>query len=240
MNIYQLLTLITLTFLQQNIKASEDVPIRYAFQVFQLNGGFTEKTSLKEPIWNDLNSTWKEIESEILLFDEGEFQSGKDRLIMKPDGCFWNDQELTFEEGHQADLPEGKLKMIFSPNLMRKENELVRLKITSPRPYQYMTTEGKGIFKLREVKLPTGLDIEIKAHSPKEDFFYITHFGLDLRSVLGREKVKGTNLPVGAPLLNEQRYDLKLSVREYRSYGILIRPKGSDGIIIIRFEVDDD
>ena len=219
---------------------AEDIPIRYAFQVFQLTGGFTENTSLKGEIWNDSATAWDAIKDEVLLFDEGEFLNGKDRLVMKPDGCFWNDQELTFEEGHEADLPERKIKMIYSPNLIRKENEVVRLKIAATRPYQFMAEQDKGLFKLQEIKLPTGLDIEIKAHSNEEDHFEISHLGLDLRAVNRREKAEGTSLPVGKPILDESKYVLKLHVREYRSYGILLHPKGSDGIIIIRFEVDDD
>lgn len=219
---------------------AEEPPIRYAFQVFQLNGGFTENTSLKESIWNGNVSAWDEINDEVVLFDQGEFLNGKDRFVMKPDGCFWNDQELTFEEGHEAALPERKIKMIYSPNLMRKENELVRLKIAATRPYQFMAAQEDGLFKLQEIKLPTGLDIEIKAHSTKEDHFEISHLRLDLRSVNRREKSKETSLPVGKPILDESKYILNLSVREYRSYGILLHPRGSDGIIIIRFEVDDD
>ncbi len=236
----RLIAVFVLSLTLGTILHAEDPPIRYAFQVFQLTGGFTEKTSIKEDIWGGASTDWDKIKSEVVLFDEGEFLNGKDRFVMKPNGCFWNDQELTFEEGHEADLPERKIKMIYSPNLMRKENELVRLKITASRPYQFMSAQGDNVFKLQEIKLPTGLDIEIKAHSPEEDRFEITHLGLELRSVNRRERSIGTSLPVGKPILDESSYALRLSIREYRSYGILLHPKGSDGLIIIRFEVDDD
>ncbi len=235
----RIILLSTLAFLQALSLSAQEAPIRYAFQVFQLNGSFSDKTSLENKIWSDSTAAWERIENDVTLFDKGEFRNGKDRLVMEPKGCFWNDRELTFEEGHQAALPEKKIKMIFSPNLIRKERELVRLKIASTLPYQFMKAREDGLFEVDEIMLPTGLDIEIKAHQDKEDSYEITYLELDLRSVNRRETLRGIALPIGKPILDEVEYRLKLTVREYRSYGILLRPKGSDSLIIIRFEVDD-
>ena len=219
---------------------AEEPPIRYAFQVFQLTGGFTQKTSLAQNVWQGSDAAWIKIKDDVLLFDEGEFLNGKDRLVMTPKGCFWNDRKVTFENGHKAKLPNKKIKMIYSPNLIRREKELVRLKIASKLPYQYMEARKDGLFKLKEVKLPTGLDIEIKAQRAEPNVYDVTYMELDLRSVHRREKSTKTTLPVGKPILEESEYILKLRVQEYRSYGILLRPKGTDNVIIVRFEVDDE
>lgn len=218
---------------------AEERPIRYAFQIFQLSGGFTSKTSLREKIWTASDRTWSKMEDEITLFDSGEFQNGSDRLILRSKSCFWNKQMLTFEKGKNAKLPEKKIKLISSPYVYRKEKELVELKIRSEQPYQYMEPKGDGLFKLREIKLPTGLDIAIKAHTAKRNVYDVDYLKLDLRVVNDREPAKGTSLPVGKPVLKESEYVLHLRIKEFESYGILLQPKGTDSMIIIRLEVDD-
>ncbi|MDA0814227.1 MAG: hypothetical protein O3C21_17785 [Verrucomicrobia bacterium] len=66
----------------------------------------------------------------------------------------------------------------------------------------------------------------IKANSAEKDTFLISDLKLELRTVNRREKTEGTRLPVGKPVLDVARYNLKLKVREHKNYGILIRPKG--------------
>ena len=39
--------------------------------------------------------------------------------------------------------------------------------------------------------------------------------------------------------MDESEYIMKLRVREYKSYAILLQPSGMKGFIIIRFEIDD-
>ena len=90
----------------------KEPPIRYGFQVFQLNGGFTQETSLTDEIRTSSDDSWDKIKDQVVLFDKAEFRNGKDKLVMYPKGCFWNEKELTFEEGHEASLPEKKIKMI--------------------------------------------------------------------------------------------------------------------------------
>ena len=62
---------------------------------------------------------------------------------------------------------------------------------------------------------------------------------LMLRWVSKREPIPGVNLPIGRPILQEQDYWLRLFVRESKNYGILLRPEGNSGAIIIRIEIDD-
>lgn len=218
---------------------ADERPIRYAFQVFQLNSGFSQKTSLKKKIWKASDRTWDKMKEEIVLFDDGEFRNGKDTLVFRSNRCQWNNQILTFEEGHKAKLPEKKIKLISSPYVKRKEKELVKFKIQSEQPYQYMESQGKDVYKLKEIKLPTGLDIAIRAHTVRRDVYDVDHLKFSLRIVSERESVKGTTLPVGKPVLHESEYTLALRVDEYDSYGILLQPKGTESMFIIRLEIDD-
>ncbi len=232
------LLLLTVTLASSNVAIGDERPIRYAFQVFQLGSGFTKKTSLREKIWRASDKTWNRMKDEVTLFDSAEFRNGKDKLVFRSKSCFWNEQMLTFEEGKNAKLPD-KLKLISSPYVKRKEKELVKLKIRSEQPYEYMEPREDDLFKLKEIKLPTGLDIEIRAHTAGRDVYDVDHLKLHLRVVTEREPAEGTRLPVGKPVLKESEYKLSLRIEEYDSYGILLQPKGMDSMIVIRFEVDD-
>lgn len=234
-----ILTLLVTTFAFSSHLHADDPPIRYAFQVFQLGGGFSQKTSLKNKIWRASDKTWDRMKDEVVLFDTAEFRHGKDKLIFRSDTCRWNGRMLTFEEGQKADLPDKKIKLISSPYVKRKEKELVKLKIKSEQPYHYMESQGKDLYKLKEIEMPTGLDIEIRAHKARKDVYDIDHLKLTLRVVNDREAAKETTLPVGKPILKKSEYSLRLRVDEYDSYGILLQPKGTDSKIIIRFEIDE-
>lgn len=234
-----LLILLAICLTLPRVSQADERPIRYAFQVFQLNSGFSQKTSLKKKIWKASDKTWNKMKDEVVLFDFGEFHNGKDKLVFRRNSCHWNDKMLTFEEGHKAKLPEDKIKLIYSPYVTRKEKELVRFKIKSEQPYQYMEPQGDGVYKLKEIKLPTGLDIDIRAHTSRKHVYDVDHLKLSLRIVSERESVKGTNLPVGKPVLHESEYKLALRVGDFDSYGIILQPKGTESKIIIRFEIDD-
>lgn len=213
--------------------------VRYQIQVFRLAGGFQSKTSLADDIWRGSKDAWHKLRREVRLFDKGEFQLGDDKLEINHRGCFWNGMKLTFEEGYKAKLPPEKIKMIYSPNILKKTHELARMKIESKQPFQYLQRREDGLFELKEARLPVGMDIEIKAEDKGDDVFLISYLEIDLRTVGRRERVPGVNLAIGYPILREWEYKMKLFVEEGRNYGILLRPKGTSGAIVIRMEVED-
>lgn len=213
--------------------------IRYRMQVFRITGGFRRDLSLNKPIWKGRAEDWDKIKESVQLFDQGKFCLGKNKLEINHKGCFWNRERLTFASGHKKGLAVEQIKMIYSPNIMRKAKQPVRMKISSEQPFQYLDQREDGLFALKEMHLPVGLDIEITAEDKGNDVFLISAMNLILRTVTEREKVPGVNLPIGRPILHTSEYALKLFIQESRSYGILLRPPGS-GAIIIRIELDDD
>ena len=213
--------------------------VRYRCQVFKLSSAFESKTSLEKEIWEKSDKSWDKIKDEVTLFDTGEFRLGKDRLRIERDDCYWNDTMLTFSEGHKAALPEDRISLIYSPNITRKQGELVRLKIESKQPFQFMEQNESGLFELKELHLPVGMDIELRAERDGKDHILVSYMELELRTVNRRAKAQGTHLPVGRPEMDEVEYKLKLRLRERKSYGILLRPKNSKAAIVMRIEVDD-
>ena len=115
------------------------------------------------------------------------------------------------------------------------EHSSRKVQIKSQQPIQYFARRKDGLFELKQLELPTGLDIEIEAVE-EEDKGYIrlTDMVMTMRSVEKREKIEGVNLSVGRPILGEQRYVFYFRVRPGKDYGILIRPKQGQGGLLIR------
>ena len=234
-----LLSILLLLICLSAVSMARDDKVRYRMQVFRISGNFYSDLALKESIWKGSEDDWDRIKDSVQLFDKGTFQLGKDKLEIDHRGCFWNSKQLSFGSDDQDKLPTEKIKMIYSPNIVRKSKQPVRMKISSERPFQYMTKQEDGLFKLKELPLPAGLDIEICAENKKGDFFLISSLVLTLRTVTERELIPGVDLPIGRPLLHTSEYSLRLYLQEDKSYGILLHLPGS-GIIIIRIELDDE
>ncbi len=213
--------------------------IRYRCQVYRLSEGFHASTSLQQGIWEGSKEQWQKLNGAVTLFDHGRFTWGSDRLDVNDQSWSWNDQALTFEQGTKATLPRNKIKMIYAPNLLKREGELVRLKVASKQPFQYLKRREDNLFELAEMSLPVGMDLEIKAHNKPNDMILVSYLEIELRTVGRREAVPGVNLPIGRPFLQEWEYILRLAMREGRSYGIMLRPADITGAIVLRLEVDD-
>jgi len=213
--------------------------IRYRCQVYRLSEGFHASTSLQQAIWEGNKEQWQKLKGAVTLFDQGRFTWCQDRLDVNDQSWSWNEQTLTFAQGTKAKLPGNKIKMIYAPNLLKREGELIRLKVESKQPFQYLRRREDNLFELAEMSLPVGMDLEIKAHNKPNDMILVSYLEIDLRTVGRREVVPGVNLPIGRPLLQEWEYILRLAMREGRSYGIMLRPPDITGAIVLRLEVDD-
>jgi len=220
-------------------RIDRDETVRYRMQVFRISGNFSSNLTLKDSIWKGSEEDWDRIKDSVQLFDKGTFQLGKDKLEINDRGCFWNRKQLSFGSDDKKKLPTEKIKMIYSPNIVRRSKQPVRMKISSERPFQYMNRREDGLFELREIPLPVGFDIEICAKNEKGDYFLVSSLVLTLRTVTERELIPGVDLPIGHPLLHTSEYSLRMYLEEDKSYGILLRLPGS-GVIVIRMELDDE
>ena len=216
-----------------------DETVRYRMQVFRISGNFSSNLSLEDSIWRGSKEDWDRIKDSVQLFDKGTFQLGKDKLEINDRGCFWNRKQLSFGSDDKKKLPTGKIKMIYSPNIVRRSKQPVHMKISSERPFQYMIRKEDGFFELLEMSLPVGLDIHVCTENKRGDFFLISSLVLTLRTVTERELIPGGDLPIGRPLLHTSEYSLRMYLEEDKSYGILLRLPGS-GVIVIRMELDDE
>ncbi len=213
--------------------------LHYELQVFRLDGAFRTETSLAPEIIKDDRAQLDKIKYAVTLFNAGSFHWESDELQLNHRGCFWNGKKLTFEEGYREPLPVEKLTMIYSPAVTMKAGKTVRLKIESDAPVQYMQRKANGDFKLLEQTMPVGMDLEVQAVRRATEGFRIEHLEIELRSVGSREKIPNVNLPIGKPNVREWKYTFGFNVEPRKGYGILVRPEGTAGAMLIRIAVSD-
>lgn len=223
------------------VKAADesDRPVQYELQVFRLDGSFQSKTSLSPEIWKADEAALKKIQASVTLFNDGQFKWGNEELKLNHNGCFWNGKKLTFEEGYREQLPEGKLKMIYSPAVVKPLGKRVRLKIESDTPFQYMRRQDNGSFELKELTLPVGMNLEVRAQQHPKSGFRIENLSIELRSIGSRAELPGVALPVGKPNLRVWQYQLQFNASPRKGYGILVRPEGTTGAMLIRIAISE-
>ena len=218
---------------------------KHELQVFRLSGAFKSNTSLGPGGWgvNEQNEADKRDlvnnQNAVTLFDSGKFRWGRNRLELNDKGCFWNKTKLEFDEEQRPKLPDRQVRLISSHAVVRPLGNLIRLKIDSDSPFQYFERQPDGLFALKETTLPVGMDVEIRAIPRPEGGYRITYLELELRSVGSRESIDGVSLPVGRPLMREWEYVTRFNVSPHQGYGVLIRPQGTTGAMLIRVAISE-
>lgn len=215
--------------------ADENNQIRVQCQIFRLTDNPTGRMSIDESIWTT-EKTPSRFKNKVSVFSRGSFEFGEDKFEFRNGGCFWNEQEIPITDVNNVKLPSDQIRLLFSPVIEMAEHSPGEFNIRSEQPVQYFEKRKDGLFELKEVKLPMGLDIEITEPEEEEEKGYIllTDIVMTLRTVQTRKKIEGVNLSVGEPVLGEQKYVFFFRVRPGKDYGILIRPERGMGALLIR------
>ena len=218
--------------------AREKNQIRVQCQFFKFYGTFPGTTSAKEKIWTT-DEPPEKLKNRVTVFSQGEFELGENKLTFKEGLCFWNKTEIPLTNPKKLNLPEDQIRWIDSPEIVLYEHSSGSFNLASKQPIQYFEKREDGLFELKEIELPTGLDIEITDADESEEHGYIdlADIIIRMRSVERREKIKGVNLSVGRPVLGEQKYVFFFRLRPGKDYGILIRPERGLGGLLIRLRV---
>lgn len=214
--------------------AREKNQIQIQAQFFRLMGNVPSKTFIDEDIWTT-EETPEKFKDKVFVFRRGWFQLGKDKLEFKKGNCFWKNKKLPMDPNQVVKLPEEQIRLIYSPDFVMDEHSKRGLTIESKQPIQYFEKREDGLFELKQVKLPTGLTLEIEAKEEEDKgYIVLADMIMTIRSVERRKKIEGVNLSVGYPILGEQKYVFFFRVRPGKDYGILIRPERGQGALLIR------
>ncbi|MHC4575472.1 MAG: hypothetical protein ACYS76_15330 [Planctomycetota bacterium] len=227
--------IIVFAFFAANAEAKEENQIRVQIQIFKLTDIYPSRTFADEKIWTT-DEPPEKLKNKVTVFSRGWFELGKDKLEFKKGRCFWNKTEIPITDPKKLNLPEDEIRWVGSPEIVMRERGAGSFKVESQQPIQYFEKRADGLFELKEVELPTGLDIEITEadESRKHGHIMLTDIIIRMRSVERREKVEGANLPIGFPILGEQKYVFYFRLRPGKDYGILIRPEHGQGGLLLR------
>jgi len=230
-----LLCIIVFAFCAAYAEGKEKNQIRIQCQIFKLTGSLPGKRFVDESIWTT-EETPDALKDKVTVFSRGWFELGKDKLEFKDGKCLWKGKAFPIGGKQKVKLPEDFIKLVYSPVIVVDEHSPGEFHIGSTQPIQYFAKRDDGLFELKEMELPTGLDFEIT--EPEEDekdgYILLTDIIMTMRSVEKREKIPGVNLSVGQPVLGEQTYIFYFRVRPGKDYGILIRPERGQGGLLIR------
>jgi hypothetical protein len=210
--------------------------IQVQCQIFWLAGNVPSKTSVEEPIWTT-DEAPKKLKNKVIVFSQGWFKLGKDKLEFRDGGCFWNKTEIPLAGPEKIKLPQELIRMVYRPVAIEMdEHSGGEVNIESTQPIQYFERRSDGFYELKEMELRTGLHFNITEAVEEEDKGYIrlTDIEMTMRSVGSREKIEGVNLPVGRPILSEEKYVFYFRVRPGKDYGILISPEQGQGGLLLR------
>ncbi|MHC4665577.1 MAG: hypothetical protein ACYS9T_06420 [Planctomycetota bacterium] len=216
--------------------AEEKNRIRVEFQIYRLAGDVPSKTSVEEPIWTT-DDVPEKLQNKVIVFSKGWFKLGEKRLEFKDGRCFFNKKEIPLAGPEKIELPEDLIRMVHRPVVIETdEHSGGEVSIESTQPIQYFERRSDGLYELKEMELRTGLHFNITEAVEEEDKGYIrlTDIEMTMRSVGSREKVEGVNLPVGRPILGEEKYVFYFRVRPGKDYGILISPEQGQGGLLLR------
>jgi len=227
--------ILVLGFCAADAEAEQKNLIQVQIQIFKITGNLLRKTFVDEKIWTT-DDVPEKLKNKVTVFNRGWFELGKDRLEFKEGRCFWNKTEIPIIDPNKFNLPTDQIEWVSSPQIVMYEHDGGTFNIRPRQPIQYFEKRSDGLFELKEMELPTGLDVEITQAVEEEDKGYIrlTDIEMTMRSVGSRERVEGVNLPVGRPILSEEKYVFYFRVRPGKDYGILISPEQGQGGLLIR------
>lgn len=208
--------------------------IQVEFQIFSFAEIPPGETFADERIWTTSEPPEK-LKNIVTVFNRGWFELGENKLEFKDGRCFWNGGRLPIVGPKDVNIPPESIQLVYAPAIVMEEHSKRTLKVESKQPIQYFQKRDDGLFELKEVELPTGLDLEIEAKEEEEHgFIMLTDIVMTIRSVERRQKIPGVNLSVGHPFLGEQTYVFYFRVRPGKDYGILISPERGQGGLLIR------
>jgi len=230
-----LVCIVVLLICSPSAQAREGNKIQVQMQIFKYSGILPGKTSAREQIWTTDDPPDK-FKDKVKVFSEAAFKIGEDRLQFKDGRCFWNEKKIPITGPKDFKMPTERIRLIYAPVVEMEEHDDRKVEIRSKQPIQYFQKREDGLFELKDIQLPTGLDIEITEAVEEEDkgFIRLTDLLMTMRSIEKRERIPGVNLSVGKPVLAEQEYEMYFRLRPGKDYGILIKPERGQGGLLVR------
>lgn len=218
--------------------AEEQARFKLRCQVFRIASQSPQDVQLSEQIWSGKADVWEKIKTSITLFTKATFKFGSDVLGINDRTVTWNKEKLNFDGKDKARcVTDGLIKLIYSTEVELQKGKTGSVFIAAKQPFEYFERREDGLFELKEIELPAGLDLEVKPREQDDKTILLSNVTVRLRAVTERETIAGVKLPVGRPVLQTEEFKLSLKVREKGCYWIQVKPQNGDGSMLISLEV---
>lgn len=217
---------------------AEDQPrFRLHCQVFRIADQTPQDVQLAEPIWAGKQDAWDKIKDSVTLFTRAAFKFGSDTLSVNGKTMNWNKERLNFDGKDKATgVTDGLIKLIYSTEVDLQRGKTGSVFIAAKQPFEYFDRRDDGLYELKEVELPAGLDLEVKPKEQDDKSILLSNVTIRLRAITERETIPGVKLPVGRPVLQTEEFKLSLKVKEKGIYWIQVKPQNGDGSMLISLE----
>lgn len=214
---------------------AEEMPrFKLYCRVFRIADAEVKDVQLSQAVWNGKPEVWEKIKNSITLFERASFAFGPDTLAVNTDVMTWNRQRLNFDgKDKSRGVTEGLVKLISSTEVDLQRGKTGSVFIAAKQPFEYFQRREDGLFELREIELPAGLDLEVKPREDTDKSILLPNVTIRLRTVTERQPIPGVKLPVGRPVLQTEEFKLSLKVQDKGFYWIQVKPQNGDGSLLI-------
>lgn len=215
--------------------------IRVRFQIFVIQGSVLAETELTEDfddVWDGHDSEWDTIKENVEIVNRATFSFGSHKLRIREDGCYWDGRKIPFEQEKAFPFDNPNIRQVYSPSVDLIENATTHIKISADQKLQYFEAEPAGGYSLKSLESPTGLDIKLRTRE-RRDRIYFDEMWTEVRFLKHREPIEGVALPVGKPVIDKRVYEIELSLRENKIYGVLLSLENNQGFVLICFDADE-
>jgi hypothetical protein len=227
----------TFIFAACTMAAEEQPRFRLHCQVFRIAGVAPQDVQLAEPIWAGKQDAWDKVKDSIVLFTRAAFKFGNDTLSVNEKTVSWNKERLNFDgKDKVSGVTGGLIKLIYFADVDLQRGKTGSVFIAAKQPFEYFERRDDGLYELKEIELPAGLDLEVKPKEQDDKSILLSNVTIRLRSVTERETIPGVDLRVGRPVLQTEEFKLSLRVKEKGIYWIQVKPRNGDGSMLISLE----
>ena len=235
-----LLILFGLSTLPSAAADKKDVQFDFEGRLYRVEGRLSGETALDENIWTGKEPADLEQKKSLTLFTSAKFQLGEDHFEIGDKGWFWNGANMDDRTSRTQALWDSinSIVLMAAPRIRVLNGEVAVIAVESVRKLEYFERRSDGLFELKGMYEPTGLDIKAPLTLEKDGRIRL-NLEIVLRSVEKREPVPGVTLQVGRPILQMREHKAELLVRPGKEYGILLHAGDEgQGVLIFRLRLE--
>jgi hypothetical protein len=214
--------------------ANDERQVHIQLHLYKIQTDVSGQTSLTENLWEGIDHPEEPLfaqQGPITFFVTAELTMGKVKFLA-------NGKAWTFDGKKQPPQNSG-VEVLAAPAILANLEQEWMMSIGSRLPIEYFEKQSDGLYEHKISQVDTGLRISGKAEAGPSDRIILRDFEIALNSISDRMPLEDVSLNVGKPVLNNERFQLAVSLKPGQNYAIQIQTK-KEGMLLLRLQVDWD